>query len=459
MRLATLLGPDLKALQADPEALREAFREFHPEDVAELLDDLPPKDVAELLKALPTEMAADFLERLPVEKQHDIVELLEDRDAVELLTEMDPDDRADFIEELDDHEQKAILEKLGEADPEIVEETQELLRFDPYTAGGLMTTEYVGLAPETKVWEAIEEVRRHAREGEAETVYYIYVVGYGDKLLGVVSLRDLILSEPAQALADIMTEKVVKVSATTEQEEVARIIARYDLAAVPVVDDEHEELLGVVTVDDVVDVVIEEATEDAQRMGGMVPLDESYFATGFFELVWKRGIWLVLLFFGQFLTATVMESNEAALATMVELAIFIPLIISTGGNAGSQSSTLIIRALSVGEASPRDWHRILGREVLMGVALGLLVAGIGFMRAYFAGDRVEPLELGLTVGVSIVAVVITATVVGSMVPLLMRRAGLDPAVSSTPFIASLVDVLGLLVYFAVARAIVGSFVH
>ncbi|MCB9615908.1 MAG: magnesium transporter [Sandaracinus sp.] len=457
MRLATLLGPDLKALQADPEALRDAFREFHPEDVAELLDDLPEKDVAELLKALPTEMAADFLERLPVEKQHDIVELLEDRDAVELLTEMDPDDRADFIEELEDHEQKALLEKLGEADPELVEETQELLRYDPYTAGGLMTTEYVGLAPETKVWEAIEEVRRHAREGEAETVYYIYVVGYGDKLLGVVSLRDLILSEASQAIADIMTEKVVKVESTTEQEEVARVIARYDLPVIPVVD-EHEVLLGVVTVDDVVDVVIEEATEDAQRMGGMVPLDESYFATGFFELVWKRGIWLVVLFFGQFLTANVMESNEAALSTMVELAIFIPLIISTGGNAGSQSSTLIIRALSIGEAEPRDWYRILGREVLMGVALGVMVAGIGFLRAYFAGDRVEPLELGLTVGVSIVAVVITATVVGSMVPLLMRRVGLDPAVSSTPFIASLVDVLGLLVYFAVARAIVGSFV-
>ena len=455
MRLAALLGPDLKALQADPEALEAAFREFHAEDVAELLDDLPEKDVAQLLEALPTEMAADFLERLPVEKQHDIVELLEDHHTVELLGEMDPDDRADFIEELEDHEREAILEKLGEADPELVTETQELLRFDPETAGGLMTTEYVGLAPETKVWEAIEEVRRHAREGEAETVYYIYVVGYGDKLLGVVSLRDLILSEPARAIAEIMTEKVVKVEATTEQEEVARIIARYDLPVIPVVD-EHEELLGVVTVDDVVDVVIEEATEDAQRMGGMVPLDESYFATGFFELVWKRGIWLVVLFLGQFLTATVMESNEEALSTLVELAIFIPLIISTGGNAGSQSSTLIIRALSVGEAEPSDWWKILSREVLMGLALGVLVAGIGFARAYFAGNQIDPLALGTTVGLSIVAVVLTATVVGSMVPLLMRRAGLDPAVSSTPFIASLSDVLGLLVYFAVARAVLGA---
>ncbi|MBX3245887.1 MAG: magnesium transporter [Myxococcales bacterium] len=455
MRLATLLGPDLKALMADPAALREAFEEFHPEDVAELLDDLDPKEVAELIGALPSEMAADLLERLPVERQHEIVGLLEDEDAVDVLTEMDPDDRADFFEELEDDEQKVLLDKLATADPSLVEETQELLRYDPYTAGGLLTTAYIALAPDTKVWEAIEEVRRHAHEDEVETIYYIYVVGYGDKLLGVVSLRDLILSEPAQALSDIMTEKVVKVGPETDQEEVARLIARYDLTAIPVVD-EHEEMIGIVTVDDVVDVVIEEATEDAQRMGGMVPLEDGYFSTGFWELAWKRGIWLVVLFLGQFLTATVMEANEAALSTMVELAIFIPLIISTGGNAGSQSSTLMIRGMSIGELTPKDWWRVLRREAIIGFVLGMTVATIGFGRAYLTGGRIDAVDLGLTVGGSIIAVVVVATMVGSMVPLMMRRVGLDPAVSSTPFIASLVDVLGLLVYFSVAKIILGS---
>ncbi len=455
MRLAALLGPDLKALAADPEALREAFEEFHPEDVAELLEDLPVGDLVELIQALSAEIGADVVERLNADRQQEVMEALGIAAAAELLVEMDPDDRADFVGELEASEQREILAELAKTDAEAAEETQGLLAFEPETAGGLMTTEYVGLPPEMKVWEAIEALRRTAREDDAETIYVVYVVGFGEKLLGVVSLRDLILSDPAQELADIMTENVVSVRADDDQEEVARIFARYDLNAMPVVDDRNS-MVGLVTVDDVVDVVIDEATEDAQMMGGVVPLEDSYFQTSFGELVWKRGAWLVVLFLGQLLTATVMEANQSVLASTQALAIFIPLIISSGGNAGSQSSTLIIRAMAVGEATPRDWFRVFIRELVIGLALGLLLAVMGFGRAYLAGDGVDPLELAWVVSFSILSIVTLSTVIGSLLPMLIQRVGLDPAVSSTPFIASVVDVLGLVVYFGVAALILSQ---
>ncbi|MBO6934649.1 MAG: magnesium transporter [Deltaproteobacteria bacterium] len=449
MRLATLLGPDLKVLEGDPEALREVFEDFHPEDVAELLEDLGNEDVARILAALPSEVGADLLERIPSERQVEVLEILETEDAVDLLTEMDPDDRVDFFTELEADEQKALLDELARTDQEAATETQELLGWDPESAGGLMTPEYAALPPEMKAWEAIEALRELARQGEAETIYQVYVVGYGDKLLGVVSLRDLLLTDQGHELADIMTEKVVTVAPTDDQEEVARLCARYDLNVVPVVDEQHV-LLGVVTIDDVVDVVIDEATEDAQLQGGVVPLEDGYFATGLLEFVWKRGAWLIVLFLGQLLTATVMERNQSVLQGTLELALFIPLIISSGGNAGSQSSTLIIRAMAVGDAQPKDWHRVLVRELAIGLALGLILGGMGFGRAYMAGETVDPLALGIAVGGSIVAIVTLSTIIGSLLPMLIQRLGLDPAVSSTPFIASVVDVLGLLVYFSVA---------
>ena len=451
MRLATLLGPDLKALLADPESLREAFEDFHAEDVAELLEDLPEPEVIELLEALPSELGADVIERLSPDRQR-IVLRVDRAAAMELITEMDPDDRADFFVELEDDEQEKLLNELAKTEPEAAEETQELMGWDPETAGGLMTPEFVGLNPQTKVWEAIDRVRELAREGRAETVDYIYVIGFGEKLLGVVSLRDLILHDPGQTLADMMNERVVRVDPTTDQEEVARLIARYDLTALPVVDDQTG-LLGVVTVDDVVDVVIEEATEDAQKMGGVVPLEDAYFETGLVEFVWKRGAWLIVLFLGQMLTATVMENNSGVLERMVELAVFIPLIIASGGNAGSQSSTLIIRAMAVGEARPGDWFRVMNRELVIGAALGLVLGLMGFARAFMVGDTLHPLGLAVAVGASIVSIVVLSTIIGSLLPMLIRRLGLDPAVSSTPFIASVVDVLGLMVYFTLAQMI------
>ena len=453
MRLAPLIGPDLEdAIALGPEAVREAVSEFHPEDIAELLEDLSAREAVSLVRALPTETAADVVERLSPRRQVLVFNAIDTGRAVELLNEMDPDDRVDLLQELEEDDAAALLAALERREPEAAEEVRELVQYEPETAGGLMTTEFASLPPETKVWEAMEEARRLGREEMAEMLYYIYVCQPNGELLGVLSLRDLILSDPGQALSEIMTENVFKVSSFDDQEQVAHAIARYDLAALPVVD-QVSRMLGVVTIDDVVDVVIEEATEDAQKMGGVVPLEDSYFETGWAEFVWKRGSWLVLLFLAQLLTATVIRENRDALEATVELVLFIPLIIASGGNAGSQSATLIIRAMALGELKPGDWAKVAGRELLIGLSLGIALGLIGFARGWFAGESVEPVAIATAVGASILAIVTLSTMIGSLLPLLIQRAGLDPAVSSTPFIASVVDVLGLIVYFAVANVI------
>lgn len=453
MRLATLIGPDLQdALTQGPQAVREAVSEFHPEDIAELLEDLSTREAAALVRALPAQVAADIVERLSPPRQVLVFHAIDTDRAVALLGEMDPDDRVDLLQELDEDAAKTLIAALTRKEPEAAEEVRELVAYGPETAGGLMTTAYVTLPPETKGWEAIEEARRLGREDMAEMLYYIYVCDASDRLLGVVSLRDLILSEPGESLAEMMTENVFYVSPFDDQERVANEIAKYDLAALPVVDDQRR-LLGVVTVDDVVDVVIEEATEDAQLMGGVVPLEESYFDTRWGEFVWKRGSWLLLLFLAQMLTITVMEDNQGVLLAAAELMVFIPLIISTGGNTGSQSSTLIIRAMAVGELKPRDWGRVVMREFGIGLSLGAVLSLVGFARAWLVGEPTDPLSLGVAVAASIIAVVTMASMIGSLLPMVLRRLGLDPAVSSTPFIASLLDVLGLLVYFAIAKLV------
>jgi magnesium transporter len=453
MRLAPLIGPDLQdAIAAGPESVRQAVSEIHPEDIAELLEDLTSKEAVLLVRALPTEMAADVVERLTRNRQVLVFNAIDTGRAVQLLAEMDPDDRVDLLQELEKDDAAALLSALERREPEAAEEARELVHYEPDTAGGLMTTEFVSLPAETTVTDAMQAARRLGRQDVAEILYYIYVNGPQEELIGVLSLRDMILADPDQPLSEVMTDNVVTVNTSDDQEKVAHAIARYDLAALPVVDDRGR-MLGVVTIDDVVDVVIEEATEDAQMMGGVVPLEDSYFQTGWAEFVWKRGTWLVLLFVAQLLTATVIDRNQALLAASVELVLFIPLIIASGGNAGSQSSTLIIRAMAVGELTPRDWARVLGRELFIGLSLGVTLGLIGFARGWFAGVDVDPLALATAIGASVLAIVTLSTMIGSLLPLLIKRAGLDPAVSSTPFIASVVDVLGLIVYFSVAQVV------
>jgi magnesium transporter len=454
MRLASLLGPDLRqTLAQEPEALREALEEFHEEDIAEIAEDLPLEDVITLMRVLPHEFAAGVLERIPDERRVQILEQLKPQEAAALLVEMAPDDRADVVQTLQVGLRHSLLQVIEKVDPEIAEETRDLAAYPRNTAGGIMTTSFVGLGPEDKVWQAIDEVRRLSHMKQVEHAYYVYVLAYGRKLVGVVSLRDLILAEPGQTLADVMHENVVRVLDTDDQAEVARTIAKYDFQAVPVVE-ESGRMLGVITVDDVVDVVIEEATEDVQKLGAVSPMTDTYFGTGFLAYWRLRVVWLVILFLGGFLTANVMEGFEGDLSRAITLAIFIPLIISTGGNAGSQSASLVIRALAVQEVRPSDWVKVATREAVVGIGLGLVVGVLGFGRAFFAADDpAEAVPLALVVASSILLVVTVGSLLGSLLPLLIQRVGLDPAVSSTPFIASLSDVVGLLIYLSTARAL------
>jgi magnesium transporter len=452
MRLAKLLGPDLaQTLAQDPDELREALDAFHTEDIAELLEDLPQTEAIALFKAVPPDLAAAVLAHMPEDERGRILELLGADTAAEVLARMAPDDRTDALQELPSPIAEMILSHIAETEPELAEDTRELASYAEDSAGGLMTTEYIALAPNTKIWQAIESVRQYGRQDKAETVYYAYVVAFGGKLVGVVSLRELILRDPGMSVEDIMTENVILVQPGMHQEEVANTFQKYGFSALPVVD-EQGRMLGLVTVDDVIDVVVEEATEDVQMMGAVQPIDDAYFATDFTTFIKKRAPWLIVLFVGELLTASVMHSYERELAVLVDLMIFIPLIISSGGNSGSQSSSLIIRAMAVGEVRPADWGRILAREAAIGITLGLILGVVGFARAFLMQDT-EPFRTAVAVSVSVVSVVTVGSLVGSLLPLGIKQIGLDPAVSSTPFIASLVDVLGLLVYFSVARIV------
>jgi len=455
MRVSKLLTPDLKTtLEEEPEQLKDALSEVHPEDIAEVLADaLPPEQVAQVVQRLPLEQAAEVMERLPDELRVSILEYWNPETSAEMLTEMAPDDRADLVNELPESLRESILSELQKYEPEVAEETRVLASYSDDCAGGIMTTEFLALGPGMTCQKAIDEVRRMAHEQNPELIYQLYVVEAG-RLVGVLSLRDLILGEPSVSIAMYMTDNVVTVSPETDQEEVARTIAKYDLAAVPVVDPSGQ-MLGVVTVDDVVDVVIEEASEDAQKMAAVVPVDQSYLDIKFTTFVRSRVTWLVALFFGELLTANVMRHYESEIAALIDLVIFVPLIISSGGNSGSQSSSLIIRALALGHIAPSDWFKVLWRELRVGVALGVLLSIVGFARTVVLGQAAHPLIMGMVVGVSLVAVVTLGTLVGALMPLLIKRLGLDPAVSSTPFVASLVDVFGLAVYFTVSRVVLG----
>jgi magnesium transporter len=316
-----------------------------------------------------------------------------------------------------------------------------------------MTTGYVSVTTMMSVSEVIQAIRK--KGADAETIYYVYVLAAGRRLDGVVSLRDLLLAEPIQKLGEIVTANVITVPPDLDQEEVAKKLAKYDLSAIPVVD-ARGTLLGVITVDDVIDVLTQETTEDVQKLAGVEPLDASYFQTTFWTFIRKRATWLVILFVEEFFTGSALRHYDTVIQAVAKLSYYVPLLISTGGNSGSQSASLIIRGLAVGEVKLSDWWRIAGRELAQGIVLGLILAAVGVVRVTMWGDGPR---FALLIGGTLISIVVMGCVVGSMLPLLLRRAGFDPATSSTPFIASLVDVLGIIIYFNIAQLLLSEVIQ
>jgi magnesium transporter len=452
--MAALLAPDILALlEESPRDVAAETEELHPADLADVVELLPRERVRDLLLALPRDRAADVLEYLDEELRTEIIEAMSAAEAAALVTQMTPDDRADTLEELDEEHAEDIL---SEIPTEQRQETERLLAFAPDTAGGLMTTEFVSVAATTGVEDALENVRAIARVGRKEAMYSIYATDAQGRLAGVFSLRELLAASPGTTIGDIAWEEVVSVRPDADREEVAKSIANYDLVAVPVVS-ESGHIMGVVTVDDVIDVIQQEQTEDVQKFGGMEALDMPYTQIRFWPMIGKRVGWLSILFVGEMFTSLVTKSYEAELHAAVILAILMPLIISSGGNSGSQATSLIIRALALGELQLKDWHHVARREVPAGLTLGFILGALGFLRIVgqewlgIGASFGYPVRLGITIWIAVMGVVTIGTIVGSMLPFILRRFRLDPASASAPFVATLVDVLGLIIYFVAAK--------
>jgi len=455
--LAALLVPDiLVMLEETPDAIAAETEELHAKDLATVAEALPHEMVAPFLSALPVDRAADVLEYLNEDLRTEVLETMSTRQAAELVTEMTPDDRADALEGLEEETTEEILSEIPAAERA---ETEKLLAYEPDTAGGLMTTEFVSVSEDTPVDEALAAVRRIARSERREAMNTIYTTDAAGRVQGVMSLRELLAAPEGGKVSDIAWEEVQTVPVTADREEVARLTREYDLVAVPVVDD-NGVIQGVVTVDDVIDALVEEHTEDVQRFGGMQALEEPYAQIRFLTMIKKRAPWLAALFIGEMLTTIPMKYFEGELQHAIVLGLFIPLIISSGGNSGSQATSLIIRSLALEEIKLRDWWRIFLRELPSGFALGCILGVIGIVRIllwqYFgiAGGYGPHYRLvALTVAIALVGVVTFGSLAGSMLPFVLRRFGFDPASASAPFVATLVDVTGLSIYFYVALLI------
>ncbi|MEQ1564573.1 MAG: magnesium transporter [Myxococcota bacterium] len=452
------IGPGvlLDPVGTDPAEYRLASR---PQPTERLLDRWPQTPRDERLTAfrtLPDGADDDFFLSLSTEDQAELLELLPPIERRLWLRVLAPDDAADVIQHVAPGDRAALMALL---DDPTRREVAALLAYAEDQAGGLMSPRFARLRPDTSVGEAVRYLRQQARSG-LETIYVAYVVDSAQRLVGVVSFRELFACPDATPVSEVMRTEWISVAPDTDQETVAQLIARHDLAAVPVVDAEGV-LRGIVTVDDIVDVVQEEASEDIHKLGGMSALELPYLQTSLATMVRKRAGWLAVLFLGELLTASAMATYQADIERAVVLAVFVPLIISSGGNSGSQAATLIIRAIALGEVALADAWTVIRRELASGVVLGGVLGALGLARvligeALFGAYGDHALGIGLTVACSLVGVVMWGTLSGSVLPLVIRRIGFDPASASAPFVATLVDVTGLVIYFSVAHLFLGG---
>jgi magnesium transporter len=451
----TLYLPELREMLAENNAaeMEEFCTALHPARTAEFMEGLSPLEAWEVLKHAEMPLRVQIFSYFERPMQVELIQLVDRAEMGRFIGHLPPDDRVDILKEVDPTVVNELLPHVPAA------ERRDILRLRSYpenTAGAVMTTDFAHIGEGLTVREALEEVGRQAGANDLETIYYIYVTDDEEHLLGLVSARQLVsaLKRPDTPVRDLMERDLVTADVNEDQEEVARKVADLDLLAIPVVDGEHH-LLGIVTHDDVIDVVQEEATEDAYRMAGVTPMDEGYLEAKFSTIWRKRAGWLALLFIAELFTFSALAHFEDAIQKIVALALFVPLCISTGGNSGSQAATLIIRALAVGNVQLRDWYRVLRHELLMGLALGLTLGAIGFVRALVTPASIlgstNRWMIALTVSQAVAVICLWGTLIGAMLPLLFKRLGVDPAIASSPFVATFVDVTGIVLYFSIAH--------
>ena len=443
----------LYLIHKDPALLQEALGQMRPADIAEGLRDLPPDAAAEVMAALPFDVAVDVFDEPELSRERcGLILRMDDGTAGSLVDAMSSDQQADLFREIPEKHRARLLKLLPQSSRPPLE---KLLQYAPHTAAGIMTTEFATIPSTFSVDEAIRYV---SEVGKAkETIYAIYILDADNRrLLKVVSLRDLIVADRATNVMSVgAARQPLTVAPDTDREEVARMISKYNLLAIPVVDGDRQ-VLGIVTVDDVIDTLVKEQTEDAQKFGGMEALDAPYNEIGFVAMIRKRAGWLCALFLSEMLTATAMQRFQGEIEKAAVLAMFIPLVMSSGGNSGSQATSLVIRALALRELKLRDWWRIALRELPTGLTLGAILGVIGFTRIVL-WQRLHIFSYGpyymlvaTTVGLALVGIVAFGSLAGSMLPFLLKKLGFDPASASAPFVATLVDVTGLVIYFSVA---------
>ncbi len=435
--------PEIKELieTKDFKGLRDFLRERHPADIVDILRELNPAERVMGFRLLDKNKISEVFALFEPIEQEELLKQFTEQHVKEILVQMQPDDRTQLFDELPAHVVEKLLKLLPPVDRR---EANELLNYPHNSAGRIMTTEYVDLPVDMTVARALEHIRKTGPN--RETIYICYIVDETKKLRGVASLKNIILANPDQLIKDIMNENVFYVHTTDDQEKAVQVVQKYDILAVPVVDNE-DRLVGIVTVDDVLDVVQEEVTEDFQRMAGIQTTEEEYFRVGFSKRVINRVSWLVILVIAATISQTILKSYSGVLSSVIALAYFIPMLTGSGGNTGSQSSTLIIRALATGEVKSREWWRIIFRELKVGISLGFIM---GFIAFAIAAISLRQITLALTVGVSLCIVVSVGNIVGVAIPLFFRFLKLDPAFVSAPLIATLLDATGLVIYFEIA---------
>jgi len=454
-----LLLPEIQELIRDRNwtELRDIVDEWPVAEIADLLMEQTPSDQVLFFRVLPRHLSSDVFSYLDPEYQNTLIETLSAEETRHLLANLAPDDRTMLLGELPGQVTQRLINLLS---PQDLKEVRQLLGYPERSVGRLMTPDYVAVRQNWTIQQAIDHIRQIGKT--SETINVVYVTDTQWVLLDALDLSVLILAKPDDRIADVMDEQYVSIQASEDREVAVELLKKYDKIVLPVTDS-NGVLLGIVTVDDLLDVAEEAATEDFQKLGGVAALDTSYLSADIWTLFKKRSGWLAVLFLGQMLTASAMERFESELGTLLALAIFIPLIISSGGNSGSQATSLIIRAMALGEITLADWWKVMRREIIVGLTLGVFLALIGLARVLswdffglydYGGSGVL---IGLTVAVALVGVVSWGSLVGSMLPFVLRRLGLDPATSSAPFVATLVDVTGLLIYFSAAQWMIRTF--